>query len=286
MRYFIFILSIIIFSLFIPHYAKNTLQRPTYEKLGYYPKGKFLKNVVGEFRWFLGEYFTFKAITYYGNKAPKLFKGKKVEIEHFNLYKTLETAVILNPYHEDAYYFTQAIFTWNVEKIKEVNSILKYVYKHRKWDFQLPFFLGFNHAYFLKDYKEAAKYFKEAAELANTPLFANLSARYFYESGNTKLGIIFLDYMLKNTRNKGIKKIYEKRLSALKAINLLEEAVNIYKKRYGKLPSNLKELLDKSILGEIPKDPYGGFFYIDKNGKIRTTSNLTKGHKANERNKN
>ncbi|HDD44066.1 MAG TPA: hypothetical protein ENG63_04295 [Candidatus Desulfofervidus auxilii] len=278
-KYVIFIISLLLLITFMPYFVKNMKERPIYEKLGFLPRGKFYKTVIGEFRWFLGEYFTFKAITYYGTKVGRMLKGEEVDVEYFNLYKTIETAVLLNPYHEDAYYFAQAAFVWDIGRVKEVNSLLEYVFKYRKWDFQIPFFLGFNYSYFFKDYKKAAEYFKKAAELSGIPFFATLSARYFYESGHIELGIMFLEYMIKNTRKENIKKFYQKRLIALKAIYLLKKAVNKYKKTFGHLPSNLNDLVKKGIIEKLPEDPYGGKFYLDKTGKIRTTSKLTEAWK-------
>ncbi|WP_246798630.1 hypothetical protein [Deferribacter autotrophicus] len=249
-------------------------KRPLYEKLGYTPKGKLFKAALGEFRWFTGEYLTFKSLIYYGGKVDYLLKRRFEKIEYYNLFKTIETAILLNPYHEDAYYFAQAAFTWDIGKIKDVNALLKYVMKYRTWDFKIPFFLGFNYAYFLKDYKLAAKYFKKASELSNSPLFTSLAARYFYEGGETELGIAYLKTMIKITRKESIKKSYEVRLQALEAIYAIEKAIKRYKEKNNTLPKDINELVIKGFLREVPKDPYGGKFYIDKDGKVRTTSKL------------
>jgi len=36
----------------------------------------------------------------------------------------------------------------------------------------------------------------------------------------------------------------------------------------------LHELVKYSIIQEIPSDPYGGVFFLDEDGKIKTTSNF------------
>ncbi len=270
----IFVTSLILLIAIMPSFEKDMKNRPVYEKLGYVPTGKIIKMISGELRWFLGEYYTFKAIIYYGDLKGKELAGKKVSIEYYNLYKIIETAVILNPYHEDAYYFAQAAFTWDIGRVREVNAILRYVFQYRRWDFKIPFFLGFNYSYFLREYGKAAEYYKKAAEISGNPFFASLAARYFYESGHTKLGIIFLKFMIKGIRKKELKNIYEKRLKALEAIYSIEKAVKKYKALYGRMPGSIAELVKKGLLKSIPKDPYGGRFYIDKYGRVRSTSNL------------
>ncbi|MDQ7031443.1 MAG: hypothetical protein Q9M37_01820 [Desulfonauticus sp.] len=260
-------------------------KRPLFEKLGYTPHGEFFKDVLGEFKWFMGDYLSFKAIIYYGGKVDKIKQRKFKEVEFYNLYKTIETSIILNPYNEDAYYFAQAIFTWDLGKIREVNRLLKYAMKYRVWDFKIPFFLGFNYAYFLKDYKNAAYYYKRASQISKSPLFTSLASRYFYEGGHTELAISYLKTMIKITRNKNIKKFYQTRLNALISIFKVEKALKKYFDKFHVLPKDISELVQKGFLEAIPQDPYGGTFYIDKNGKVRTTSNLAFTKKKNGSNR-
>lgn len=261
------------FVMFFPNFEKDMRNRPLFEKLGYTPHGKFYRAVLGEFRWFVGDYLSFKSIIYYGGKADKIAKRQYKDVEFYNLYTTIKTSILLNPYNEDAYYFAQAAFSW-IGHAKDVNALLKYVMKYRTWDFKIPFFLGFNYAYFLKDYKDAAIYYKKASAISHSPLFTDLAARYFYEGGRTRLGIAYLKAMVKMTRKESIKKVYETRLKALENIYKIQQAVEKYKKINSKPPKSIEVLVEDGLLKKIPKDPYGGRFYIDKNGKVKTTSNL------------
>jgi len=274
--YIVLFLFIVAYIALIPYFKNNMEKNPL--KLGYTPQGKLYRASLGEFRWITGDYLAFKSITYFGNKKQAVMSRRFKNIEYFNLFQTIEESIMLNPYNEDAYYFAQAAFT-NIGHTKDLNFLLRYAFKYRSWDFQLPFFLGFNNAYFLKNYTKAAHYFKLAAKLTGSSLFTTLAARYFYEGGKTKLGILFLRYMIKNSRNKSVKSVYRKRLNALIKIAILENAAEKYKTKYGIYPKNLKQLINKNILTKIPIDPYGGTFYIDK-GKIKTTSKLADYHKG------
>ncbi len=277
MRYIIFVVSFICLVIYMPHFEQGMKMRPSSVKLGFVPQGRLYGALLGGFRWFEGDYYTFKSVIYYGEKTKDIMHRNYKGVEYYNLYRIIEAAILLNPYNEDAYYFAQGAFTWGIGQVRAVNGLLKYVYRYRPWDFQIPFFLGFNYAYFLHDYKNAAYYFKQAADMTHSSLFTNLAARYFYEGGEIKLGISYLEYMIKNTKNRSVKKIYERRLKALIDIDILSQGVLKYKKKYGKMPKNLKELVDVGIIGKIPDDPYGGTFYITKDGKIKTTSKLAKG---------
>jgi len=271
---FVLVVMIIVMSIFFPAFKSDMHQRPLFEKLGYTPQGKLYKVVLGEFRWFTGIYLSFKSIIYYGGNVKKISRRQFKEVEYYNLYRTLETSILLNPYNEDAYYFAQGAFTWDIGRIKEVNALLEYVSKYRTWDFKVPYFLGFNYAYFLKDFSKAAEYYKKASALSGSPLFTNLAARYFYEGGETELGIAHLKAMISMTRKENIKQVYKTRLKSLEAIHTIEIAINKFKERYGKYPKDIQDLVNQGILENIPEDPYGGEFYIDEKHKVRTTSKL------------
>jgi hypothetical protein len=250
-------------------YLKN---RPVMVKLGYVPAGKALRALAGDQRYLAAEIYVVRVLFYFGELFEVNRRQAAVTPEYFNMYRTLENSVLLDPYNMDAYYFSQAAFTWELGRIQEVNGMLKYGMKYRTWDFQLPFFIGFNSAYFLKDFNAAAVYMQRAAELSGNPLFTTLTARYFYEAGETDLGILFLDRMARGARDPKMKRVYELRMRALKAVKLLNAAKEHFRARNGRMPNDLRELVTAGLVEQIPDDPYGGRFYLDREGKIRTTS--------------
>ena len=269
--YFFILILISYLAVVIPFtaYLKN---RPIAVKLGYMPEARIIKPVVGDQRYLIAELYVLKVLFYYGSLVEKNQNTLVVPPEYYNMYKTLESAVVLDPYNMDAYYFTQAAFTWELRRAKDVNAMLKYGMKYRTWDYLLPYYAGFNAAYFLHDYKTGAKFMKRAAELSGNPLFTTLASRYFYEAGENELGILFLDTMTKGAKDKKIKKVYELREKALLAAQFLENGVVKFKKTHRRLPKDLKELVVSGIIPKLPRDPYGGSFYLDSAGKIRSTS--------------
>lgn len=273
-KYWLFFIALIIcYIIYLPYYQNMVKNRPTIHKLGYTPSGRFYKSIAGEYRWFLGDYLSFKSIIYYGGKSDYVSRGIFEEVEYYNLYRTVEASILLNPYNEDAYYFAQGVLTWDVGMIREVNKLLEYVAKYRGWDYKIYFFMGFNYAYFLKDYKNAAIYYQKASEISGSTMLANLAARYLYEGGDTILGINYLKVIIKMERKEDVRRQYELRLKALEAIYEIEQALILYKKNYTDIP-DVEKLLKLGYLKDLPVDPYGGKFYIDEKGKVRTTSKM------------
>lgn len=268
----IFLILVCSYLLVIVPFTTYLKNRPVAVKLGYVPDAEMLKVVSAEHRFALAEFAVMKVLLYCGTLLENSGSKIKEKPEYFNMFKTLETAVKLDPYNMDAYYFVQAAFTWEVGRIHEVNKMLQYGMRYRTWDYSLPFYVAFNDAYFLKDYKNAAIFMKKAAEISKNPLFTNLTARYFYESRQSDLGILFLNVMEQGAKDKSIKKMYDIRKEALLAVKEISDAMEHYRKRYNRVPRDLQELLSSGTIGKIPDDPYGGSFYLAEDGMVRSTS--------------
>jgi tetratricopeptide (TPR) repeat protein len=221
----------------------------------------------------------FKVLVYYGTLVEKAANKLDLPADYPEVNRTIHSAVKLDPYNMDGYYFAQAILVWDVGKVDIANELLKYGMKYRTWDYQLPFFSGFNYAYFLKDYPNAAKYYRRAADITGNELFANLAGRYLQESGKTDMAVEYLAAMEKGARNEAIKKSFTLRLEAFRVVQRLEKSRDAFVKEYGRFPDSVKELVVKRYIGAVPVDPYGGEFYLDANGSVRTTSKYALGRK-------
>jgi tetratricopeptide (TPR) repeat protein len=264
--------SLVAYLLLIVPFSNYLTNRPVAIKLGSFPDASIIKFAAADQIYLVANYAVTRVLFYFGTLVELDKRKVKVKPEHFNMFKTMETVVKLDPYNMDAYYFTQAAFTWELGRAKDVNKILAYGMKYRTWDSQLPFYAGFNAAYFLKDYKSAAIYFKRAAELSGNDLYTNLSARYFYEAGETELGIAFLETMTTGAKDPKVKKVYEDRIVALDGVRTLENAVQAFKKSKGFSPDSVDALVSAGFIDSIPVDPYGGRFYIDLDGRVRSSS--------------
>jgi hypothetical protein len=274
----IFVLLLTGYALCVIPFASYMKNRPVAVKLGYVPSAEVLRVTVGDQKLIVAHTAVVKVLVYFGTLVEKLNSNKIVlPAEYLNMYTTLQTAVKLDPYNSDAYYFSQAAFTWEVGRAAEVNRMLDYGMKYRTWDFTLPFYAGFNSAYFLKQYEPAARYMQRAAEISGNPLLTTLAARYFFESNNSDLGIQFLEMMEKGAKDEQVRKLYRLRRTALRAVTGIQAAVNQYRERHGRLPTRLEELSEQGILPQLPEDPYGGRFYLDSSGTVRTTSKFAFG---------
>ncbi|MEI6827072.1 MAG: hypothetical protein WCK54_15845 [Desulfuromonadales bacterium] len=255
-------------------YLKN---KPFVEKLGYIPSVAALKIVAADHKELVAATLVLKVLMYFGGLLAKSDAQVTVPPDYMSMSRLLHGSVKLDPYNMDAYYFAQGFLTWDVKQYKLANDLLDYGMKYRTWDWYLPYFAGFNSAFFLKDYAAAAKYYQRAGELSGSELSRLLAGRFMQESGQTELALVYLSAMVRGERNPAVKKNYLVRLNAFKEARRIEVARDRYREIRGAVPVTVEQLVADGLLSPPPKDPYGGMFYLEADGKVATTSKFAFG---------
>lgn len=270
----ILLLGLACYGLLILPFSTYMRNKPIEEKLGYVPSIKLLKPLSADQKELVGASLVMKVLMYFGGIAGKDQEGRILSEppDLQGMSRILHGAVQLDPYNMDAYYFAQGFLTWDARQFQVANKLLEYGMQYRTWDWYLPFFAGFNSAYFLKDYAKAAAYYQRAGELSGSDLHRSLAGRYLQESGQTDLAIAYLSAMEKGERNPAMKKNYQLRLAAFKEVRRIELARDRFLQEKGAMPQSVEQLLQAGYLQPAPVDPYGGRFYLDPSGKVATTS--------------
>jgi len=248
--------------------------RPPEARLGFFPPPPVIKALSAEHYQFVSHIISLQCLFYFGTIVEERQQVK----DWTRLERALYTSTRLDPYNMDAYYFAQAVLSWDARMPERAIELLEYGFSHRTWDWYLPFFLSFDYAFFIKDYRKAGDYLAKAAELnPRAAWFSTLAARYYYEGDSTALALAYLQEMISTAGNEAIKKRLLVRAAALERILQLEKAIKVFKDRFNRTPADLEELIRADIIERIPQDPYGGTFYLDEQGKVRTTSKLAFG---------
>jgi len=247
-------------------------QQPPDLQLGFYPPAPLAKALSADHYHFLSQVILLNCMFYYGSAIER-----RQAPNWGRMYDALFTSARLDPYNMDTYYLTQAVLPWEARLVKPTIELLEYGLAHRTWDWYLPLFLSFDYVYFLRDYEKAGYYMAKAAALnPRAGYFYTLSARYFYEAGRTAFALAYLKELIATERNEHIRAIMVTRAEALEAILLLEQAVSAFQERYHRLPRDLDEVKRAGLIDRMPVDPYGGTFYLDNQGRVRTTSKLAR----------
>lgn len=232
-----------------------------------------LKIMALEFRGLASDILFLKSLAFIGGTQQRKEPTRVKEWEWNWYIKVLNASTDLDPYFLDPYYYANAFLTWDAGRVEEANRLLEKGSRYRDWDWMLPFFIGFNKFYFLKDDSESAEFLMEASRRpGGDPMLASIAARLAYKEKRTETAIYFLEQTAKNTEDRNIKDRFETRIQALKSILFLDNAVAEFKKKYGKIPTNIEALVNKNIISQLPRDPYGGTYYLAEGGKVRSTA--------------
>ncbi|MDI6851121.1 MAG: hypothetical protein QMD82_04200 [bacterium] len=252
--------------------VKYHFKRGESESFRLFAKPGFEKWSAFEFSFLKAFYYTLSLRVYLGKLSEKYLTPPPFAKEP--IVRTAEVVTRLCPYYYDIYYIANGYLSWDFGDVETANRFLKkgISYYPKRWIFHL--YLGFNYFYFLKDYEKGAHYLLKASELSGRPFYAHLAAKLLYASGRTEIAIRIVKNMLENTKDEGWRKSLEIRLKALEGIYTIEKAVEAFREKIGRNPENIQELVKTGFLKSIPEDPYGGEFYLDEAGNVKTTSNL------------
>ncbi len=214
-----------------------------------------------------------RASQFYGGKVDKLEDATREDWQW--LHRNLDLVTELDPYFQDPYYVGNAFLTWDAGMYREANALLQKATDARVWDWTFPFYIGFNKFFFMADNKGGAEYLLIASKRPGAwDFLPSLASRLYYEDKKTETAISFLSKIAEKETDENVKNRYKVRIDALKRIAFLEAAAELYIFRIGVPPRNLEILINARIIKVIPPDPYGGTFYIDKDGAVQSSSKL------------
>lgn len=270
---FVLFLSILASSVAITNVSRERDTLRHEEGVGFLLPPLIAKIVALEYKGLLSDTIFSKAHTFYGGKLIR--KEVLSEKEWSWIFDSMELSTDLDPYFLDPYYFGATTLAWDADKVAEADTLLEKALHYRTWDWTIPFYLGFNHFYFLQNNEKASEYLMEASRRPGaSPLIVDLAVKLSYKVNRTENAIIFLETVLKRTDDERLRREYEKRLQALRRLLFLEQSVAFYRSKFGRNPRVLAELVERNVIKNIPADPYGGTFSIDEQGRVSSTSSF------------
>ena len=240
---------------------------------GYIIPSKFSRILALGNQGLLADFLFLKTTTFIGGKGTSALLNEE---DWQYVIQSLDVITDLDPYFVDPYMLAEGLLAWDAGKPEKADILLRKGMKYRLFDWRLPFFIGFNNFYFLKDYGTASKFIMTASKLPGSPAYlVTLGARLAYYGGKSKTALLFLKEMLAGVNDPLLKKRLEMRLTALERAVVIENALDKFKVQEGRLPNELNELVTAGYLIVLPPDPYGGTWGILKNGRVFSTSKFT-----------
>ncbi|WP_457551907.1 tetratricopeptide repeat protein [Desulfobacula sp.] len=226
---------------------------------------KVIKILAGEFSGLFADYLLLQIGSYVGSNSQISNDQWKM------IHRGFEQAFELDPYFQQTYIEAQAFLAWEAHMPKAAISLLERARQKRPWDWIPGYYIGFNYYYFLKNFQKASEIYLETAKIKNTPIIiALLGSRFAIKEKRTQASIKMLELML-NEPELSANKIKEitNRITILKSVQELVNAIEYYKRIFSVYPLTLDELVASKIIDKLPENPYKKQYHYDPNtGKI------------------
>ncbi len=209
-------------------------------------------------------------------RSLQVFLGRFLNSSETHLfYGYLDIITNLDPEFKIAYILgsiSLSVFCYNGELS---NRILFKGFTKFKNNWQIPFLIGYNFFYELGNYIEGAKYMNIASRVPGAPNWlAFLSARLYSTGGEPENAVELLRRLYEITEDKKTRALIHNRLMAAiqeMHIQKIEKAIKEYERKFHIKPSRLEEIVKEGLLDKIPNPPTGGYYFIDKDGRVKSS---------------
>lgn len=278
-------IPLLLLLLFLPFYL--VVQQASWQqqadvrqsaRSGYVMPSRFSRVMALGNKGLFSDYLFLKGMTFVGERF--LYKEPMSEEDWRFFIAILDTVTDLDPYFLDPYVLAESLLTWEAGEFEEANRLLEKGRRYKKAEWRLPFYIGFNHFYFLKDYEKGAQYIMEAARIPGSPSYlTTLAGRLNYYGGKSKTGILFLKEMLAENPDPRLGAQLETRIAALEIAAQLEDLLEKFRKEKGRSSESLEELITVGYIDRLPVDPYGGQWVILPSGRVFSTSRFVPSEK-------
>lgn len=231
------------------------------EEFMFLPKGEYLKPLVLGYEQLVADVVWLRTIQVLGDKVvtPQGYDWA---------YHALDVVTTLDPKFAYAYQLGGVNLSALGNRPDLSNLLLEKGMRENPDVWQIPFYLGFNNFFYLNDFTSAAEYMAIASKLPGRPAYLpKLAARLYVQAGEPAVALDFLTRLYRETEDEKVRATLEQRIREVtveRDARFLENAIRRFREVYDRDPEDLGELIGKKIITEIPREPFGGYYYLNK----------------------
>jgi hypothetical protein len=242
-------------------------------ELMYFPSGKFLDVASLGFETLGADMLWLKGIQYYG-------EHHKTDKEYLLAEHIFSTITDLDPGFIGAYRFGAFVLAEDVGNPVLGVQLLRKGMSFNQHSWELPFDLGFIYYVHLGIDDKAASFFRLASRLEGAPEVAKrFSAAAYTRAGRLDLGKSLWQEIYDSSDNPVIRESAEfniKRIELREIAGVLEAAVEEYRRRHGRSPQYLQDLVREGLIRLLPGDPFGGEYFLDTDSVTVLSTHMVK----------
>jgi tetratricopeptide (TPR) repeat protein len=252
------------------------------EELMYYPSGRLLSVADLGFGPVIADVMWLRGIQYYG-------EHRRTDIKYPLAEHIFSTITNLDPGFLGAYRFGAMVLAEDAGTPAAAIGLLKKGLRSNPERWEIPFDLGFIYFIALDDYAKAAHYFRFASRLEDSPEVAKRFTAFAYrKAGRYDLARALWEEMYRSSSNQVVRTVAEfsiKRIELDATVQEIAEAAERYRAARGAFPRELSDLVAAGLMGSLPRDPFGGSYFLDPRTEAVSSTTKAEGDaEAAERN--
>jgi tetratricopeptide (TPR) repeat protein len=240
------------------------------EGLAQLPKGEYLKPALLGYHYLGADILWLRLVQVVGKK-------RNSSDEYEWMYHALDVITTLDPQYAYAYYAGGVILGDLANRTDLSNRLLQKGADANPEVWNIPFLLGYNYYFLLGDPAKGAEYIMRAASLPDGPSYLpGLATRMAAEAGSPDTALAFLEVRLRETHDPEMREVLAYRMKEViieRDLRILENAVEAYQMQHRALPATLTDLVAAGALSNLPQEPFGGDYQLDrKTGSVSSST--------------
>jgi hypothetical protein len=193
------------------------------------------------------------------------------------LYPLADLVTDLDPRHGYAYQ-TAGIVLSSAGRLAESDRILLKGVEKGPPLWTLPYYLSFNHWFYMGDYATGAEYARLAATRPGaSPNISHLAVSLSAKSGTPEDAIRMIEELRRTVKDEVSAARLDEQLKLAvleRDAQLLERAAERFRQDKGRAILSVEELLLTGYVSSVPQDPFGGRYFFDaRDGKVHSSEN-------------
>ncbi|HLL03689.1 MAG TPA: pilus assembly protein [Myxococcaceae bacterium] len=223
------------------------------------------------------DYYWLQAIQAAGRGGENLTEATR----YLDLFYYSDLVTDLDPKFEKVYLYAGNTIPTNLGRETWVNTtearkILEKGVKNFPNNSSLRLFLAYNLSYFHNEHALAAEHLQVAAQLPNTNKYVpEIASRLLAYNRRFDAALALVESFRDNETDPEMRQMFEERVLEIHRERVLikvDDAIASFKKREGRLPTRIFELVEKGDLPELPADPMGDVIIITPEGRSATNT--------------
>ncbi|MDI6740478.1 MAG: hypothetical protein QME74_08960 [Candidatus Edwardsbacteria bacterium] len=248
-------------------------ETPDQDELMYFPSARFTRTAAFGYDNLIGDCVWLDIIQYYGRHSLS-------DMQYRYLKHMLNVLVALVPRFTNAYTFGALLLITDGNDQTGAFDLLETGLRRNPTEGSIAFTRGFFHYVFLKDYREASRWFAIASRMPGAPEMAGRFAAFARQKGHDLATARALWLEVRNKSRNPTERLmaegYIAKIDRTLLLQQLQRRADEFRSRAGRPPHSLYELVGAGLLAVVPQDPMGGRFTVDRSsGKVSAVGGHT-----------